>query len=352
MSGLYKRTDSPYYWWAARYKGRLFRKSTLVTQKHLARKIQSQWDLNLALGDLGFLGLPTHSPSNVRDYCRHYLDFLSSRKSEKTVVTARGVLKRLQTYLESKNVSRLDEINVNVLDGYIDWLECSPKTKKNYLGVISLMLDQAIKEGVLANNPAKQVSLPQIVKTDLHRQLESVDLEIIFRSAEGWLLYYSFLYHTGLRAGDVALLKYGNIDRQKEAITSFVRKSRSIHQFPIAKVLLDHLPDGKSSDEPLFSALYADSERKLNDNLTAPRKYMQALLHASGRPKATLHSFRVTFNNTLRDLGLSIEDRQILLAHASSETTKIYTHPNFELASGFVNKVPSYPNGVHAGTLT
>jgi len=214
------------------------------------------------------------------------------------------------------------------------------------------MLDQAVKEDILKTNPAKRATLPRMVKEEKHRPLEPVDLEIIFRSAGGWLLYYSFLYHTGLRAGDVALLTYGNIDRQREAITSFVRKSRSIHQFPIAKILLDHLPKGKSNDEPLFPALYADSERKLNDNLTAPRKYMQALLHASGRPKTTLHSFRVAFNNTLRDLGLSLEDRQILLAHASSETTKIYTHPNFELASGFVNKVPSYPNGVHARTLT
>ncbi len=41
-------------------------------------------------------------------------------------------------------------------------------------------------------------------------------------------------------------------------------------------------------------------------------------------------------------MGLSIEDRQILLAHSSSETTKIYTHPNFDLASKFVNRIPDY----------
>ena len=59
-----------------------------------------------------------------------------------------------------------------------------------------------------------------------------------------------------------------------------------------------------------------------------------------GRPKATLHSFSHTFNNTLRDLGLGIEDRQILLVHSSSQMTKVYTHPNFELALSFVNKLP------------
>ena len=41
-------------------------------------------------------------------------------------------------------------------------------------------------------------------------------------------------------------------------------------------------------------------------------------------------------------MGLSIEDRQILLTHTSSETTKIYTHPNFDLASEYVIRLPDY----------
>ena len=82
----------------------------------------------------------------------------------------------------------------------------------------------------------------------------------------------------------------------------------------------------------------------MNDNLTRPRKFMQKLLEIGGRPHATLHSFRHTFNNTLRDLGLGIEDRQILLAHSSSQMTKVYTHPNFEYALSFVNRMPLYKN--------
>ncbi|TFB11063.1 hypothetical protein E3V36_02075 [Candidatus Marinimicrobia bacterium MT.SAG.2] len=60
-----------------------------------------------------------------------------------------------------------------------------------------------------------------------------------------------------------------------------------------------------------------------------------------GRPKATLHSFSHTFNNTLRDLGLGIEDRQILLAHSSNQMTKVYTHPNFDLVLEYVNRMPN-----------
>ena len=40
--------------------------------------------------------------------------------------------------------------------------------------------------------------------------------------------------------------------------------------------------------------------------------------------------------------GLSIDDRQILLAHSSSETTKIYTHPNLEIAKKWVDKMPVF----------
>ena len=61
-------------------------------------------------------------------------------------------------------------------------------------------------------------------------------------------------------------------------------------------------------------------------------------------PKATLHSFRRTFNNALRDLGLQIQDRQALLAHASAETTKVYTNPNLELARRYVNQIPKMQN--------
>ena len=42
------------------------------------------------------------------------------------------------------------------------------------------------------------------------------------------------------------------------------------------------------------------------------------------------------------EVGLSIEDRQVLLAQASSSVNKIYTHPNFDLASQYVNRVKPY----------
>jgi len=202
------------------------------------------------------------------------------------------------------------------------------------------MMDQAVKEKVIKENPCKAVTLPTITKVDKHRYLEDTDLKIIFENSGKWDSFFKFLYFTGLRAGDVAMLKYENIDLTKNAIVSLVRKSRRIHEFPLADDLIKLIPISKDKALTLFPDLYAESNRKINDNLAKPRKYLQKILNNNGRPNATLHSFRTTYNNILRDLGLSIEDRQILLAHSASETTKIYTHPNFDLAKKYINKIP------------
>lgn len=341
MSCLYKRKDSPYWWWTERYKGRRVSKSTKMAKRHLAMRVKEKWDMNLIMEDLSFLGMSQHSPTTVKEFVSQYLDFLDHRKSRNTIAIASGVFLKLQEFLEVKSIRFIDAITVKTLNQYIDSLDCAPKTKKNHIGVISLMFEQAIREEVIVKNPAKLVALPNITKVVKHRSLTEKDLQIIFSNAGKWLLYYTFLYLTGLRAGDVAKLTHGNIDRKKGAIIGFVRKSRRLHEFPIAQSLLDQITK-TNEDNPIFPALYTESDRKLNDNLAIPRKYLQKVLALHNRPKATLHSFRVTFNNQLRDLGLSIEDRQVLLAHASSETTKIYTHSNFDLASEYVNKIPLY----------
>ena len=96
----------------------------------------------------------------------------------------------------------------------------------------------------------------------------------------------------------------------------------------------------RDADEPIFPTL--NDERKQNDKLAKPRKYMQTLLKANGRYHADLHSFCHTFNQSLTELGMGIDDRSKLLAHASTATTKIYTHPNFELAMQYVNQITLY----------
>jgi integrase len=340
MSTLYKQTGYPCWYWSAYYKGKRLRKSTRLSQKSLAQKIQIKWDWMLASDDLSFYGSTSVLGPDIHGFMDEHIK-VRRRISINTYNTARAVVNSLSDYLKSINVKTVSDITIKVLDGYIDHLSCSAKTKKNHLIEIRQMLKRAVIEGLLPNNPAEHVTLPRIIKAEIHRSLDRYDLEVVFNHAGAWRLYFEFLYRTGLRAGDVAMLTYGNIDKKRKVIVSLIRKSRRVHEVPLSNILLNQI-DNQNEDNPLFPSLYTQSERKLNDNLAKPRKFLQGILKANNRKKATLHSFRTTFNNTLRDLGLSIDDRAVLLAHSSSETTKIYTHPNLELAFEYINKMPNF----------
>ena len=340
MSTLYKQTGYPCWYWSAYYKGKRLRKSTRLSQKSLAQKIQIKWDWMLASDDLSFYGSTSVLGPDIHGFMDEHIK-VRRRISINTYNTARTVVNSLSDYLKSINVKTVSDITIKVLDGYIDHLSCSAKTKKNHLIEIRQMLKRAVIEGLLPNNPAEHVTLPRIIKAEIHRSLDRYDLEVVFNHAGAWRLYFEFLYRTGLRAGDVAMLTYGNIDKKRKVIVSLIRKSRRVHEVPLSNILLNQI-DNQNEDNPLFPSLYTQSERKLNDNLAKPRKFLQGILKANGKKKATLHSFRATFNNTLRDLGLSIDDRAVLLAHSSSETTKIYTHPNLELAFEYINKMPDF----------
>ena len=256
MSSLYKRNSSPNYWWTTRYKGRRFRRSTQMRKKELARKVQEYWDLCLIKGDLGFLGLNLHPDVQINKYIFHYLNFLETRKSNGTVSITNGVLRQFLSYTNAAGVNRLDDVKVTLMNGYIDWLNCAPKTKKNHLNILSLLFDQAIREEIIPSNPARLAILPEIKKVIKHRLLNQTDLEIIFNNAGNWLLYYYWLHQTGLRASDVAMLTNSNIDRNKQVIVNLVHKSRRIHEFPLADILIDKTPIGDTND-PIFSALYS-----------------------------------------------------------------------------------------------
>ena len=340
MSTLYKQDEYPCWYYQSYYRGKRLRKSTGFSQKYLAQKLQQKWDWKLANDDLSFYGRSQLITVNIDEFIDEHLK-LRERISTNTYNTAKAVTNRLKKYLKGINIKSVVDITITVLNGYIDYLDCSAKTKHNHMMEIKQMLKSAVIENILPNNPADHVTLPRVIKSDPHRYLDHRDLEVIFKYAGPWRLYYECLYRKGLRAGDVAMLTYGHIDWKRKVIVSLIRKSRKVHEVPLSDVLFEMIDSGDST-APIFPTLYANTDRRLNDNLKKPRMFLQGILQAHDKMRADLHSFRTTFNNTLRDLGLSIEDRQVLLAHSSSQTTKIYTHPNLELAFDYINRIPEY----------
>ena len=166
-------------------------------------------------------------------------------------------------------------------------------------------------------DPEEVPVLPQRIEGIINRPLETIDIEIIFRDAGSWWLYYALLLYTGLRCDEVAVLTYSNFDRERGVL---VRSGRC-REIMIAPELMDHIPGDIPLDAPLFPTLHVDIEdrsvyeEELNDKLAEPRDYMQTLLSAAGRPIASLHSFTLSHRNLLQGHDLTSPDQQVILFH-------------------------------------
>ena len=171
MSTLYKRQDSPNWWWSSKARGKRLRISTGMRKKALAMQVKDRWDMMLFTGDLSFI-MKRYLPSdNINAFVDEYLN-VRSRVSQNTNNTARAVTTRFKCFLTKVGIQSISELNIKVLDDYIDYLDLAPKTVHNHLKELKIMLKRAVVDDLLEINPAEHVTLPKIVKKDLHRMLE------------------------------------------------------------------------------------------------------------------------------------------------------------------------------------
>ena len=170
MSTLYKRKDGPYWWWSSKVRGKRQRMSTGMRKRSLAEKVKDTWDMMVFTGDLSFLKSKSLPPSDIRTYMDEYLS-VRSRVSENTYNTARAVTARFACFLTTVGVESMAELNRKVLDDYIDYLGLAPNTVRNHLKELNALFKCALADGLITDNPAEHVTLPKIVKKNIHRML-------------------------------------------------------------------------------------------------------------------------------------------------------------------------------------
>lgn len=161
-----------------------------------------------------------------------------------------------------------------------------------------------MKVDTIDNN---QEMLPRRIEGVIHRQLEAMDLEIIFRDAGNWWLYYALLLFTGIKIIDVAMLAYWNIDHARGVLRIPEGRSGRFSQWHLPLQVLAKIPRDQMPSAPLFPQIYTDIEDPLlfeedmHLNLAEPTNYLQALLSIADRPTASLFSFTLTHRYLFRD---------------------------------------------------
>ena len=219
----------------------------------------------------------------------------------------------------------------------------SPKSLRNYLGLLHSIFAHAEKQGWRTGNPCKLVDLPASAQGDPDiRFLDQTELEALLRAVPSYglgpldRLLYLTAAMTGLRQGELLALRWRDVDwsaarirvRQNYVRGEFGRpkSKRSSRSVPLADRLAGELErhfqvSAAQGDDDLVFA-HPVTGRPLERSRLLKR-FKQNLARARVR-EVRFHDLRHTFGTRMAAAGTPLRTLQEWMGHRDFKTTLIY----------------------------
>ncbi len=205
-------------------------------------------------------------------------------------------------------------------------------------GLLSQMLDLAVRDRRLPANPAKGVKLPRKLPK-VRRFLTAGQVEALVVECEPYGLVVRFLAYTGLRWGEMAALRVRDVDslRRRMLIARSVTedngrlifdttKTGEERTVPLPRFLAEQITAsfaGKGLDDLVFQGTRGGVLRNGNFN----RRTFGPAAIAIGQPRLTPHGLRHTAASLAIAAGGNVKVVQQMLGHATaSMTLDLYGH--------------------------
>ena len=216
-------------------------------------------------------------------------------------------------------------------------LGSSPKRQAHQ--VLSMILDQAMRNGQITRNPARYDAigkieyLPPVRLMEQHRYLSYTQLCEIAKDCGHYEALIMLLGTTGLRWGEATAITIADIDwlrRRVDVNKAHVElsgpvsidtpkngKSRKVGLMPPVLALLSELAAGKDDSDLLFTNAAGTALRSPNFF----RKVWQPARTRVGQSGLRIHDLRHTAASLAVDAGANIKAVQQMLGHASAQMT-------------------------------
>lgn len=211
----------------------------------------------------------------------------------------------------------------------------SAKSRKNILGELGTVWRTLEKVSAGIRNPWTGLNPRDVDGTRgeaFTREQEAAVMAAAAKIGKGWPLACLVARHTGLRYGDVAQLKWSEIDLENGVIRKTPGKTMR-HGVKVAIPLAPALKDalvaaaaGKSRDGyvlPLHAQLYGRRSQSAYDVLNFREVLEEAGVDGEGY---SFHSWRHTMRSRLAAAGADIETAKRLLGHMNDEMSRHYDH--------------------------
>lgn len=241
---------------------------------------------------------------------------------------------------------RLRDINVEHVELFrASKADKADKTVTNFLTLLKTMLNYAVELGWLAKAPTIRKPKVPLFPSDFRYLRNNDEVAAFLRAAavEGELVYalYAVAIYTGLRAGEIAGLRWRHVNFESRLITVEMSydgdtKSRRVRHVPLLDPLLPILQRWKlmHPGELVFTnetgGMYGESARIFQEVLhrVIDRAQLKPIKTKGGKEQRYIvfHSLRHTFASLWVANGGDLFRLQKILGHSTTTMTQRYAH--------------------------
>ncbi|HTX21421.1 MAG TPA: site-specific integrase [Candidatus Aquilonibacter sp.] len=251
------------------------------------------------------------------------------------------------------DILALREVSQEIAEEYASNLnheKFSPSTYNKHLNLLTLVFRVLKHKAKLTGNPWEDIQRKRLV-TNSRRELTIDELRKVCQAATGELKTLLALgIYSGLRLGDCATLRWGEVDLPRRMIRRIPNKTARrnpkpviIPIHPILCEMLSETPLDKRGEYvlPELATLYNHRTDMVTDMVQRHFKACGITLHKPGTGtdgkraviEVGFHSLRHTFVSLCRESNAPLAVVESIVGHSNPSMTRHYTHVG-ELAAG------------------
>jgi len=286
-------------------------------------------------------GMKAGSPIN--EYKQQFLEYVEIERG-RSVKTVENYDRYLARFFDQARIRRPEEITHGAVREFRIWLNRQEGTEGNlkkrtqnyYLIALRAFLKYLRKREVKTLQP-ETIELAKLPDREID-MINEGDLARLLKAPEGDSLpvlrdraILETLFSTGLRVSELVSLNQ-DVDLSRDQITVRGKgeKLRMVFFSGSAKAAIAaYLKARDDFDEALFIQYGKNANRSKDRRITSrsvERMVKKYAIKAGITKKVTPHVVRHSFATDLLQNGADIRSVQVLLGHASINTTQIYTH--------------------------
>lgn len=299
---------------------------------------------------------------------QHSLNWLCEKKGEvahSTYSRYAADVEQFSAYLEGRADCDMNVLRKADLISFRTTVsqKVSASTTNGKIKVLRMIFNQAEEEGLLLENPIKFVKNLKRQRNPVEKRVFTVDElnKVLDFADDEWRSMIMFGYYTGQRLGDIARLKWSQIDLESEKIHLVTAKTGNTLNICMHADLVSFL---KSSPTPIGRDMYVHPRaeqfliKAKGHSTTLSNQFTKMLEHVGLREKTThaktkngrnaerttkplsFHCLRHTLVTAMHEAGVPPAAVEQFVGHECTAINRVYTHMGDKALRDAANALP------------